>query len=85
MVVLPLFWDQYDNAERVHELGVGERLETYAFADHELPDAIERMLADAKAHERLRAVSATLQANPGTVRAADLIERLARDQAAVVS
>ena len=32
MVVLPLFWDQVDNAQRVHETGFGRRLSTYAFA-----------------------------------------------------
>jgi UDP:flavonoid glycosyltransferase YjiC (YdhE family) len=31
MLVLPLFWDQYDNAQRMDELGFGRRLETYAF------------------------------------------------------
>jgi UDP:flavonoid glycosyltransferase YjiC (YdhE family) len=31
MIVLPLFWDQYDNAQRVHELGLGSRLDTYRF------------------------------------------------------
>ena len=31
MVVLPLFWDQYDNAQRVHEIGFGVRLRTYDF------------------------------------------------------
>jgi UDP:flavonoid glycosyltransferase YjiC (YdhE family) len=36
MIVLPLFWDQYDNAT-VHELGYGVRLDTYGFADDELP------------------------------------------------
>ena len=29
MVVLPLFWDQYDNAQRVHDTGFGVRLDTY--------------------------------------------------------
>ena len=33
MVVLPLFWDQYDNAQRVDETGFGVRLPTYAFED----------------------------------------------------
>ena len=33
MIVLPLFWDQYDNAQRVDETGFGVRLPTYAFED----------------------------------------------------
>ena len=36
MVVLPLFWDQVDNAQRVHETGFGRRLATYDFEDAEL-------------------------------------------------
>jgi hypothetical protein len=39
MIVMPLFWDQYDNAQRVHELGFGQRLDTYGFADEELTAA----------------------------------------------
>ena len=31
MIVLPLFWDQYDNAQRVDETGFGVRLPTYTF------------------------------------------------------
>jgi len=78
MIVLPLFWDQYDNAQRVAERGFGERLSTYEFEDAELHGAIERLLAaDAP---RLREASARLQASPGTVKAADLILELARKQ-----
>ena len=79
MVVLPLFWDQYDNAQRVDELGFGVRLASYDFEDDELTGAIDRLLADEALHGRLGGIAARLQAAPGTVRAADLIERLARD------
>jgi UDP:flavonoid glycosyltransferase YjiC (YdhE family) len=77
MIVLPLFWDQYDNAQRVDELGFGRRLATYAFEDGDLGAAIDGLLADTTLHGRLRAISARLQAAPGTVKAAGLIERLA--------
>jgi MGT family glycosyltransferase len=77
MVVLPLFWDQYDNAQRVDELGFGVRLPTYSHAPEELPDVIDRLLEDRALHERLERVSKRLQTVPGTQRAADLIERVA--------
>ena len=77
MVVLPLFWDQYDNAQRVHDTGFGVRLDTYGHTREELPGAIDRLLADDALNARLASVSARLQAAPGTEKAADLIERLA--------
>ena len=78
MIALPLFWDQYDNAQRVDELGFGVRLSTYGFEPAELTGAINRLTGDADLHRRLAEISARLNANPGTVRAAGLIERLAR-------
>lgn len=78
MIVLPLFWDQVDNAQRVEETGFGRRLATYDFADAELTDAIDELLADRALRGRLEAVSSRLRANPGTQRGADLIERVAR-------
>jgi MGT family glycosyltransferase len=84
MIVLPLFWDQYDNAQRVDELGFGVRLRTYAFEDEELTGAIDRLLGDRTLAARLDAMSRRLRADPGTVRGADLIERLARSGEPVV-
>ena len=75
MVVLPLFWDQPDNAQRVEERGFGVRLPSYEFEDRELHEAIERLLA--APDPRLREASARLQRRPGTERAADQIERVA--------
>jgi len=77
MVVLPLFWDQVDNAQRIDETGFGTRLATYDFADEQLTGAIDRLLADTGLHRRLADVSARVKAADGTTRAADLIERVA--------
>jgi UDP:flavonoid glycosyltransferase YjiC (YdhE family) len=77
MVVLPLFWDQYDNAQRMQETGFGRRLDTYGHEPEELTDAIDELLEDAELAGRLGKLSRRLQQNPGTVRAADLIERVA--------
>ena len=79
MIALPLFWDQYDNAQRIDETGFGTRLATYGFGDEELAGAIDRLLADGDLRGRMAAIATRLQASPGTVRAADLIECVAAD------
>ena len=78
MVVLPLFWDQHDNAQRVQETGFGVRLDPYRFRDEELLFWIDRLIADRSLAARLQAVSRRLQARPGTVLAAEMIEAVAR-------
>jgi len=75
MVVLPLFWDQYDNAQRVDELGFGVRLPTYTFEPRDLAGAIDRLTGDDELRGRMRNMASRLQASPGTVRAADLIQQ----------
>src|SRR4051794_5258714 len=78
MVLLPVFWDQYDNAQRMDETGFGIRLDTYGHEPAELSAAVARLLADEPLRERLAAISGRLQAAPGTERAAGLIEGLVR-------
>jgi UDP:flavonoid glycosyltransferase YjiC (YdhE family) len=77
MVLLPLFWDQYDNAQRVHETGYGMRLATYGFDDSELTVAIDKLLADNDLQTRMAANAAVIRSRDGTKQAADLIEALA--------
>jgi MGT family glycosyltransferase len=77
MLVLPLFWDQHDNAQRVDELDFGHRLAPYGFSDAEFLAALDDVLADEGRRSRMSGMAQRLQANPGPVRAADLIERLA--------
>jgi MGT family glycosyltransferase len=77
MVVLPIFWDQHDNAQRVDESGFGIRLDTYGHEAGEMTAAIERLLGDAALGERLGALSSHLHDARGAERAAERIEELA--------
>jgi MGT family glycosyltransferase len=79
MIVLPLFWDQYDNAQRVHELGYGVRLPTYAFTDDDLLGAVDRLLADTDLRARMAAIGADIRARDGLRRGAEIIERVGLD------
>ena len=74
LVVLPLFWDQYDNAQRVDETGFGVRLPTYAFADDDLRGAIDRLLGDADLRGRMARIGAEIRARDGVAKAAAAIE-----------
>jgi MGT family glycosyltransferase len=76
MVVLPIFWDQHDNAQRLDETGFGVRLDTYRHTGEELTGAIERLLGDEALAARLASISERLQRAGGTALATDLIERV---------
>ena len=76
-IVLPLFWDQYDNAQRMDELGFGVRLDTYGFTDAQMYGALDRLLADGALRERLASAGQAIRARDGVMRAAGLIENAA--------
>ncbi len=80
MILLPLFWDQYDNAQRMHELGFGVRLSTYAFTDAEMGHALATVLAPAKRAE-LAAIGERVRPRHGLRHGADVIESIARAHA----
>jgi MGT family glycosyltransferase len=81
MIVLPLFWDQYDNAQRIDELGFGVRLPTYSFDDDELTGAVDRLLADTGLRDRMAAIGERIRARDGLHRGAELIEQVGREHA----
>jgi MGT family glycosyltransferase len=81
MILLPLFWDQYDNAQRMDELGFGKRLATYAFTDQEMFDALDSLLGDVELRDRMAAMGTAIQARDGLTVGADVIERVAREYA----
>jgi MGT family glycosyltransferase len=76
LIVLPLFWDQYDNAQRVDELGLGVRLDPYRFTDTDMRAALDRLLSDAALRDELTGHGRRIRATDGLGRAADAIERV---------
>ncbi|CAG2107402.1 unnamed protein product [Medioppia subpectinata] len=63
MIVMPLFADQYDNAQRVQESGLGLRLDPYRCSDRELLSAIDTLLNDKPLNEKLMKISQRIQTN----------------------
>jgi MGT family glycosyltransferase len=78
MIVLPLFWDQHDNAQRVHEMGFGVRLDTYAVTDRELLSAVEHLLADTELRATMARIGTDIRARDGLRRGAEIIEHVGR-------
>jgi len=77
MIVLPLFWDQYDNAQRIGELGLGVRLDPYRFTDDQMRGALRRLLSDARLAARLASTGEKIRSHNGLRSAADVIEATA--------
>jgi MGT family glycosyltransferase len=77
MIGLPLFWDQYDNAQRLNETGFGVRLPTYDWTDQQLVGAVNRLLGDGDLRAKMKANAHVVRADPGRVKGADLLEELA--------
>ena len=74
MISLPLFWDQYDNAQRMHETGLGVRLDTYRFTAAEMEGALDVVLGDPAMRARAAAAGERVRDSDGLRLAADLIE-----------
>ncbi|HEV8560401.1 MAG TPA: nucleotide disphospho-sugar-binding domain-containing protein [Actinophytocola sp.] len=83
MIVLPLFWDQYDNAQRIDELGFGRRLSTYSCTDRELTGAVDALLADQDLRERLARIGEQIRSRDGLRKGAAILEHVAQRQRAV--
>jgi MGT family glycosyltransferase len=81
MIVLPLFWDQYDNAQRVDELGFGVRLPTYTFSEAQMHGALGQVLGD-EMQARLGRIGQAIQERDGVRAGVDVIEAVGRGAAA---
>jgi len=79
MIVLPLFGDQYDNAQRIHEKGYGVRLDPYSCHEQELLQAIQIVLNDKLLEDRLKKMSQRIQTENSISKLPDLVQDLVKN------
>ncbi|CAF2792136.1 unnamed protein product [Rotaria sp. Silwood2] len=75
-IILPLFYDQFDNAQRLQEKGYGIRLDAYYCSEEELLNAIEKLLADKELTEKLKIMSKKMKETDNRSEIVELIEAL---------
>ena len=63
MIVMPVFADQLDNAQRVHEKRFGIRLNSFTCSKQELFDAIEKLVNDQELNEKIKSISKRGESN----------------------
>ncbi|XP_072013808.1 UDP-glucuronosyltransferase 2B17-like isoform X3 [Amphiura filiformis] len=80
IICIPIFFDQFDNAQRVASRGIGLRLDIRTLTSKELLDAINTVLGDESFKSNVVKLSAIFRDNPKTPaqRAADWAEFAAR-------
>ncbi|MBD0690404.1 macrolide family glycosyltransferase [Streptomyces sp. CBMA123] len=74
MVAVPQAADQFENADRLVELGVARRLDTALATPAALRSAVLELTTDPAVAARLAELSAEVRAGAGAPRAADLVE-----------
>lgn len=76
MIVLPIFADQFDGAQRVQDCGFGYRLNAFEISECDLLSAIEKVLGNEKLALRLKGISKRLQSIRYDLIAADKLEEI---------
>jgi UDP:flavonoid glycosyltransferase YjiC (YdhE family) len=80
LIVLPIFSDQFDNAQRVQEMGYGLSLNAYHCEEEELLRAIETILADNNLIKRINDAGIRIRSeqSENSIRLAKLVESIAQ-------
>lgn len=74
LLILPLFCDQFDNAQRITELGLGSRLNPHTLTECELLSTVDRLLADHQLTKRMKQIGERIRSSNDKQMVADLIE-----------
>ncbi len=76
MIVMPLFGDQYDNAQRLKDKGFGLRIDPYNCGEEELLSGIEKLINDEKLKLKMEKIAKRIQTSNVAEKVAQIIEKL---------
>ena len=79
MIVMPLFADQFDNAQRLHEKGFGIRLNAYRCTREELSNAINKLINDDELVLKMNKIAQRIQSEVKKGKVGELIENVVFD------
>ncbi|NP_001310054.1 uncharacterized UDP-glucosyltransferase YjiC-like [Tetranychus urticae] len=75
-IVIPYFFDQYDNAQRVVDRNVGYRINIWEINEERLLNCIELALNDVEKHNRIREISQSMRNSDSGTQAVRMIETI---------
>ncbi|NP_001310024.1 uncharacterized UDP-glucosyltransferase YjiC-like [Tetranychus urticae] len=75
MIVIPYFYDQFDNAQRVVDKNIGFRINPYELDEDYLLDCIEKIFEDKEMQDRVKAISHNMRNSNSLSEAVKLIEK----------
>ncbi|XP_046909104.2 uncharacterized protein LOC124490619 [Dermatophagoides farinae] len=76
MIIMPLFCDQLDNAQRLSEKKLAIKIQPYNFTDEQLIESIDRLIYDDELNSRLKRASQRILSIDKHEIACDLIEKI---------
>ena len=76
IIIMPMFCDQFDNAQRIQEKGFGIRINPYQCTKDQLLDAINKLINDSQLNLRLKKISERIKAEAKSGKVGQLIENL---------
>jgi len=79
MIVLPVFSDQLDNAQRIEDLKYGYRLDVHQCSQKQLLDTIDRILNDEEMIQRVASVGARMRSRDNLAMIMELLTELTTD------
>ena len=78
ILVMPLFFDQYDNAQRILEKQLGLCLDPFQCSEEELNEAIDKTLSDESLERKMISISKRIQTEQNILKLPKLIESIAK-------